>query len=797
MHSRRPLRLCRGLAAPAAVAVLLCRSATPAGSAPVAATPWARLVCPFEQSVHGCEGAANPFAAAGNVELVDLGPGQGHALQLNGHDPDTTGRPRLVKDKSALVYDGANLPTVRGTVGVSVRWTGQRNWADGKRTWLMVLVPRCGECMTPIDDDGTALALIKERDGTLAAAAYQFHDGRLTLDFRSRKSGYDVADPDSVVARLSAETLRPRDWVRVRLAWDRESGRVWLGAGKQVVLGQLEFRPARFHCLLLGAPPNIHTSSQIGFDGQFDDLVVDARTPEQVSQAGLALPDPLPPAATPDPGKIEASLLKNDASGAEMESVIRSHLAQVIRAQHPNGGWSYTSAVPSGMSFLSSSTLIPFTEQCFAGSKDGNSAYCALMLACGYRALGDSAWLQSAERTARTLLRLQAPDGHWPYSARYDAEADSFSPMYSDGIAPLEDHVQSHPTCLLWLLHELTGDESYKQAADKGRDFILRAQNPNGSWSHHFDLAQGCGQAARRQYLRAGEINDDTTGDQMMVMLVAYRRTGDPRYLASYLRAADWLVSAFIDRGGKGWAQQYDEQNNPIPARHFEPAAVSLSEGIHSAPRMLMRAYRLTGEERYATPVRKWYEWMMAKRVFLDAEKTRWGWYAYYDVDTGEPFRMFKNKRLPPDPRTARDGGYSSVLREIERLDRPAPAPETAERRAKRLLAAEEKAKAIAHDPVATRLRPMSLVQLFDWDAGTWLFNHGPSGPSMSPATIRVALMCWSVFIRRQIAGQIPWDHPLATLERVQWGSPFYQLLPPQELDRRLAPEELTRAREE
>ena len=212
---------------------------------------------------------------------------------------------------------------------------------------------------------------------------------------------------------------------------------------------------------------------------------------------------------------------------------------------------------------------------------------------------------------------------------------------------------------------------------------------------------------------------------------------------------------------------------------------------------MLMRAYRLTGEERYATPVRKWYEWMMAKRVFLDAEKTRWGWYAYYDVDTGEPFRMFKNKRLPPDPRTARDGGYSSVLREIERLDRPAPAPETAERRAKRLLAAEEKAKAIAHDPVATRLRPMSLVQLFDWDAGTWLFNHGPSGPSMSPATIRVALMCWSVFIRRQIAGQIPWDHPLATLERVQWGSPFYQLLPPQELDRRLAPEELTRAREE
>lgn len=791
MDCSGPLGMRRGLAVPALAAVLLGPAELPAVAAPEVAPAWLRLACSFEQNVHGREGAANPFAAAGNVRLVDLGPGRGHAVQFGGHDPGTDGRPRLVQDKSALIYDGANLPATRATVGVSVRWTDQRNWADGKRTWLMVLVPRCGECMTPIDDDGTGLALIKEEEGTLVAAAYQFHDGRLTPDFRSRASGYEVADPDAIVARLPVATLRPEAWTRLRLGWDRESGRVWLAAGEQIVHGQTQFRSAPFHCLLLSTPPNIHTSSQVGFDGQLDDLVVDARTPAQTPQAALTLPAALPPAATPPPGKVEAILLRDDPSGAQMESVIRSHLAQVIRAQRPNGGWSYTSAVPSQMSFLSSSTLIPYTERCFAGSKDGNSAYCALMLLSGYRALGDKAWLEAAERTARTLLRLQAADGHWPYSARYDAKDDSFAPLYSDGIAPLEDHVQSHPTCLLWLLQDLTGNQVYKEAADRGRDFILRAQNPNGSWSHHFDLTQGCGQAARRQYLRAGEINDDTTGDQMMVMLVAYRRTGAPKFLAAYLRAADWLVNAFVDKGAKGWAQQYDEENNPIPARHFEPAAVSLSEGIHSAPRMLMRAYRLTGDARYAAPVRTWHAWMMAKRVFLNADKTRWGWYAYYDVDTGEPFRMFKNKRQPPDPRTAREGGYTSVLREIERLDRPTPTPEVPEKRAARLLAQEEKAKAIANDPVATRLQPLSLVRMFDWDAGTWLFNQGPSGPSMSPATIRVALMCWSVFIRRQIAGQVPWNHPLSTLERAQWGSPFYQLCPPAELDKPLTPKEL------
>jgi len=281
----------------------------------------------------------------------------------------------------------------------------------------------------------------------------------------------------------------------------------------------------------------------------------------------------------------------------------------------------------------------------------------------------------------------------------------------------------------------------------------------------------------------------------MMVMLVAYRRTGDAKYLASFLRAADWLVDAFVDKSAKGWAQQYDEHNTPIPARHFEPAAVSLSEGIHSAPRMLMRAYRLTGDARYADPARKWRDWMLANRVFMDTEKKTWGWYAYYDVDSGQPFRMYKNERLPPDPRTAREGGYSAVLREIEKLDQAPVAAETPEQRARRVLAAEEKAKEIAHDPIQTRLRPMSLVTLFDWDAGTWLFGHGPSGMSMSPATIRVALMCWSVFIRRQLAEQIPWDHPLSALERTQWGSPFYHVVPPQKLDKVLTPDEVATAR--
>lgn len=752
------------------------------------------FVATFNEGLHGCQGAPNPFVAAGNVRRVEGGPGRGSCLRFDGHDDLADGRTRLVGDKSALVVDGANLPLERGTVGVWLRWAGARTWNDGKAAWLLVLAPAVGECLTTTADEGTGLAVIKEADNTLTLAEYQFHQSRMSPCFVRAGKPYDVGEPDATPLRLPVQDLSRDAWVFVRLGWDRAAGRVWLGVNDDVRSANTAFRAAPWLCLLVGTPPSIGYASARGYDGDLDDLVVDRRTPD-VADAGRA-PGETPAMATPVAPSAPARFLQDDPIGAQMESAVRLHLNLVADLQQV-GGWAFSSAWPSRLSFLSTKVVIPYTRQFFNGSKDGNSTRSAQLLLLGYLALGEQAWLDAAERTAATLLGLQAKEGYWPYCARYRPAQQSYEVLNRPDLAPLEDHVQSHPTLFLWLLHEVTGKAEYRAAAEKGAAFILQSQNPRGSWSHHYNLQLKCGQAARSEYLRAGEINDETTADQMQVMLVAYRRTGDPRYLGSFLRAADWLASAFIDGAAKGWAQQYDENNRPIKARHFEPDAVALSEGIHSAPQMLMLAYRLTGDETYLEPCRKWRQWMLDNRVFLSPEKTQWGWHTYYDPTDGKAFLMAKGERQPPDDRLVREGGFTPVLNAIESVTTPERFEKPSLERIRSGLAAVEQAVAAAGDPVTARLQADSLLASFNWTAGSWLFNEtgSPTGPIVSPSTGRVALLAWSVFQRRLAKEQVPLEHRLATLSRLEFGSPFYALVPPERYRARLGAAEVQRAR--
>ena len=536
-----------------------------------------RLVCAFEEGLHGCQGAVNPFSASGRVKTVRAGGERGGVARFEGHDPMPAGE-RRPWEKSAVVFDGKNIPADRGTVGFRIRWAGKRHWADGQRTWLAVLAPHVGSGSAALKEEGTGLTLIKEKDGALVLAAYQFHEERLSHYFASRESGHEVAEPDAVALRIPAGGLRRDDWVSVRMGWDHAAGRVWLGVGSRIESAEIGLRKGRWLCLLVGTPPKVHYTKQRGFDGEIDDLVVDARTPAEYAGAGLEVPKKLPTMARPDSVVEEAVHLADDPWAGKLESVLRTHLKRVVEAQKA-GGWAYSVAYPSMLRFLSSKVVMPYTDDYVAFSKEQNSAGAAVRLLGAYEALGDAACLAAAEKTAKALLAAQQPAGNWVYGARIHPGTGKVLWLYSPDIAPFEDHVQSHPVLLMWRLHQLTGKPEYERAAERGVAFILKGQNPNGSWSHHYNLKLKCGQAARG-HRNAGEINDYATTDQMRIMLLAYRRAGDAKYLASYLRGADWLVSAFIDKKAKGWAQQYDENNVPIQARHFEPASVAFGNRI-------------------------------------------------------------------------------------------------------------------------------------------------------------------------------------------------------------------------
>ena len=218
------------------------------------AAPPLHLVSTFNGTTYAREGAANPFPAAGNVEVIPVVGRPGGAARFAGHDPDEQGRSRLQVDKSAMIWDGANLPVERGTIGFSVRWPRQRKWSDGRRTWLVALPPRIHE----IDggSDGTGLVVFKDEDDTLALGLYhcwerRIHTSLLSWGLRIGDELAGTAPPDVIAVRIPVGHLPGDEWIPVRLAWDRAAGRVWLGIGDELHTADADLRLPAWHCLVL------------------------------------------------------------------------------------------------------------------------------------------------------------------------------------------------------------------------------------------------------------------------------------------------------------------------------------------------------------------------------------------------------------------------------------------------------------------------------------------------------------------------------------------------------------------
>ncbi len=289
---------------------------------------------------------------------------------------------------------------------------------------------------------------------------------------------------------------------------------------------------------------------------------------------------------------------------------------------------------------------LPETDGYFLASKDNHTAFGALLLAWGYEALGDERYLQAAERTGAMYLQTQSDEGWWINS--YVFERGAYLP--SKEKVWLQDHAQTGPMMLLMYLHRLTGEEPllmylhrltgeepYREAAMRCADFLVRIQNANGSWSHHYDQELGLGVTSRGEP-GGGEVNDYGTSGPIEALIHMHRLTGRDEYRAAALRGADWQADALIDNGKVvGWAAQYGDDNHPVPARHFEPASVTTYGARWAAPGLCV-AYAETQDDRYLDPVRRAIEWLEANQ----AEPGRWWW--DYEIETGRPMQMWQDE---------------------------------------------------------------------------------------------------------------------------------------------------------
>lgn len=516
----------------------------------------------------------------------------------------------------AVMYPG--LDNYNPRVGTVEFWAQARGeeplWNDGKEHWLLVLYPeRAGaggrDGMSPY-----FVALRKTPGNELELRV-------VNQSLAPYSAGVGLRDGKGWSVRVPAESLAPEAWHHVAVSWDlRGKVALWLlvdgvGVSGSVTLppGSPGPNPGIFVVFggLWGLPgDNVATSNCNLDDLRIQDATIAGRLE---SAEGAAEPD------------VDQARLMQE------EDLSRAMLDQLMALQFHGGwgaGYNWPTYTPTGWSLVGRGVDMWFTH----------SAFAAQALLRGWLLWGDDRYLDAAIEAADMFCETQMPNGSWTY--HYSYTRGRFQPFA--GSAYIAQAMQSNQIRFLCLMYRLLGYERYGEAIRKSGDWMVSIQFPSGAWGwegYPFDQEGPYGHPA---------LNDAVTPQAMSDLFVIWCATGDRKYLDPVLKGAQWIIDCQAPAPTFGWADQYDENNNFIWMRSFEPPAVSM-QAISSALTGLTLAYDLTGDGKYLEPLRKVLTWMDT----VPEEQRGWLW---YDPATNVPVVAYYNKMLPvTDPEAIRD----------------------------------------------------------------------------------------------------------------------------------------------
>jgi PelA/Pel-15E family pectate lyase len=213
-------------------------------------------------------------------------------------------------------------------------------------------------------------------------------------------------------------------------------------------------------------------------------------------------------------------------------------------------------------------------------------------------------WYASPEarRVADNLLQHQSPAGGWPKSVDFAATPtpQSLADAVSGGRAnSLDNDATTTPMQYLARVAQATGDERYRRSFERGLDYLLEAQYPNGGWPQFYPL-------------REGYSSHITFNDGAMIHALTLLRdvaTGEPPYdvvdadrrgkaAAAVAKGIECILRTQIRQNGTltAWCAQHDEKTlAPTSARNYEVPSLSGAESV-GIVRFLMAIERPTPE---------------------------------------------------------------------------------------------------------------------------------------------------------------------------------------------------------
>jgi PelA/Pel-15E family pectate lyase len=234
------------------------------------------------------------------------------------------------------------------------------------------------------------------------------------------------------------------------------------------------------------------------------------------------------------------------------------------------------------------------------------------------------AWFSRAEarQLAANILSHQSELGGWPKnvdttSQPYTGDRKSIKPTFDNGATT--DELR-----FLARMYRATKDESYRQAFERGYDYVLKAQYPTGGWPQSYPPGP--------QYHRHITFNDnamvrlmeflrETWVSEHYDFLDAARKTAAR---AAFERGIQCMLKCQIKTGGRltAWCAQHDELDySPRPGRSYELVSLSGAESV-GIVRLLMSLEKPSPEVRQAVEgAMAWFAAVQIKGIKVVEQK--------------------------------------------------------------------------------------------------------------------------------------------------------------------------------
>jgi len=257
--------------------------------------------------------------------------------------------------------------------------------------------------------------------------------------------------------------------------------------------------------------------------------------------------------------------------------------------------------------------------------------------------LGEREYESIACQAADALIAGQLDNGGWWHEIRFDEEGRA---LHESARATMDDNTVQGAAMFMMEMAGTVGAARHENSARLALGFLLESQYPSGGWPQQYPSSSG--------YSSFYTLNDGAMNDCISTLLAGYRQFHDKRYLDAAKRAGQWLAEAQLPAPQRGWAQQYDLQMRPAPARWFEPAACCSAVTVRVI-RTLIDLHVDTGDVEYLEPIPAALEWLETSRL----EDGTWA--RFYEIGSNRPIYVTSAREIVYKPENLRPGyGWKS-----------------------------------------------------------------------------------------------------------------------------------------